>query len=531
MVSEVVKRTGLTREQIEARMATLSPAKALEVERLLSLLPPSPPSFADYAQSTFSFRLHAWQVQLCNRLSKLKNQTGQRLMIHKPPQHGGSVLIQRLIAYLIGCEPEMRVALACYNITHAAGFGEMVRSLMQEPEFVQQFGPGAALDRSDPSSEKFRTVARAKMMDAQYSFMALGLLSGFTGKGADFLAVDDPYASDDDARSEAINERVWRWWTRTAGVRINDETNVVVMFHRYHEDDFAGRLLAQGGWEYWRFPAVMDENEDGSDRTGRAVGEVLSPIRSREFLQSIEDKEPQVYIGQFQGRPRPPEGAFFHRDWLKVIPVGEIPRVGKWVRFWDLATKADARGDFTAGALVGLGPDQTVYVRDVVRFRAEWPEACATIVNVTEQDRHLCEHLGASYAVGVEKVAWQRSMIADLFTTAVFQRVQLEPVPPDGDKKERASGWAAKARHDKLRLAANSQWNQEFITEAVCFDGYGLTHDDQIDAVSGAYKLVWMLQGMKPDEQVSPIENTSARYFERLSELADEQLELDQAAF
>lgn len=376
---------------------------------------------------------------------------------------------------------------------------------MQSDEYKKAFSPDAFLERSDPGAEKFRTVARAAKQDAQYSFMALGLLSGFTGKGADLLIIDDPYASDDDARSEAINERVWRWWSNTAGVRINDDTNVVVMFHRYHEDDFAGRLLAQKGWEYWRFPAIAEaheHNDDGSDRTGRQPGEVLSPIRSLEFLKAIEDRDPMTWLGQFQGRPRPPEGAFIKREWLVTTP--NPPRCDLWIRFWDLASAVNKQGDYFAGALVGIAEDQTIVVRDVTRTRGEWPDVCELIATIAESDQKFALERGASYAIGVEKVAWQMAMIQDLERTRPFRTIPFWPIAPKGDKKERASGWVARARHGKLILG-QGHWNQDFIQECVAFDGLGLGHDDQVDAVSGAYSLIWQLRSLGEEPEPPPM--------------------------
>jgi predicted phage terminase large subunit-like protein len=414
-------------------------------------------------------------------------------------------------------DPGHRVGLACYNETHAQGFGAVLRNLMQTPEYRELFpDPGVRLPKT-AAQGAFSTVARAAQRDAQPSFLAMGLVSGFTGKGVDTLIIDDPYASAEEARSEAINDRVWRWWSQTAGVRIGEDANVVVMFHRYHEDDFAGRLLASGRWEYLRFPAIADENEDGSDPTGRVAGELLSPIRSLIWLREREAEDPQTFLGQFQGRPRPPEGAFFKRDWLLSVPAEEVPPIGLWVRFWDLATKADQTGDWTAGALVGVAADQTIYLRDVTRFREEWPDACETVVAVTASDSLWAQKVGVRYEVGLEKVAWMRPMIQDLFRKAIFGRVALHPIPAKGDKKERASGWAARARYDKFRIVQGAWDVRAFISEALAFDGLGLAHDDQIDAVSGAYELVWALRGgaRSEEKQVKP---GTFEYYQRLAE-------------
>jgi predicted phage terminase large subunit-like protein len=454
-------------------------------------------SLEDYVNQTVVWQLHSWQQIVCKRLERLTNETGARIVMHGPPQFGKSVITsQRLPAYVLGKNPLARVGLACYNITHATTFGETIKGLMQQPEYRELF-PDTVIPKVC-GSDAFRTEQRIQLRDGTYSFVAMGLQTGFVGKGfsaGDLLIVDDPYASPEDAISEAINEKTWRWWTQTAKVRIDPLANVVVFFNRYNENDFAGRLLAEGGWEYYRFPAIAD-GPDG-DPTGREIGDILSPIRTREYLEDIKDKDPQTFLGQFQGRPRPPEGAFLKREWL--VSETTPPRFKRVCRFWDLAASSKQSNDFYAGALVGVAEDHTVWLLDMCRIRGSWPEICQTIATISEDDLKRFHDIGTEYCAGVEKVAWMSHAIQDLFKLGIFGKVQLWDIQPDRDKKTRASGWAARAAHDKFRMVIDTRWNQDFINEAIAFDGLGLVHDDQCDAVSGAYSLLWTLAGeVKP---------------------------------
>jgi predicted phage terminase large subunit-like protein len=471
----------------------------------------------ELVRRTTSFRLHDWQRKhLVPLLESLLSEKGKRILVHGPPQFGKSILVsKRFPAWALGVDPNLRIVIAGYNVTHASAFCEVVRDVMHGKTYRELFPFDDCAIPKNASKEMFSTHSRAELRDGQESLTAVGLLSGFTGKGADILIIDDPYASPDDALSEAVNERVWRWWEELVKVRISDDTNVIVMFHRYHEDDFAGRLLAEGGWTYYRFPAIADENDDGSDPTGRMPGELLSEMRSREFLAQFEQKKPMVWLGQFQGTPRAAEGAFIRRQWLQEVAPQAVPPIKQWVRFWDLATKADQTGDFISGALLGVGPDQTIYLKDICRFRAEWPDAVDIITDVTMQDYRFCCELGADYQVGLEKVAWMRAMTQDLFSRPVFKSIQLTPLPPNGDKKERAAGWVARAKIDGFRIVKGS-WNDAFIQECIAFDGHGLTHDDQVDSVSGAYALTWHLRGDLINERREP-EVGSLEYYRRLA--------------
>jgi hypothetical protein len=226
----------------------LSPRDALqELVRRARLRRP-PPTFQEFLSATVEFEPHKWQTDhLCPILESLVYEKGKRFLVHGPPQYGKSILVsKRFPAWALGVNPKLRIILAGYNVTHATGFGEVIRDVMHGPVYREMFPSPDCQIPSVCSAEEFSTRARAGLNDGQASLTCVGLLTGFTGKGADILIIDDPYASPDDALSEAVNNRVWRWWDELAKVRITDETNVLVMFHRYHEDDLAGRLMAQG---------------------------------------------------------------------------------------------------------------------------------------------------------------------------------------------------------------------------------------------------------------------------------------------
>ncbi len=439
-------------------------------------------SFREFVESTVSFKLHSWQSDfLCPLLERMRTEKGLRIALHGPPQYGKSVITsQRLPAYLIGCDPSTRVGLACYNETHSTGFGQVVKDLMLGPEFVEAFPDAKARIDKDAPAARFATEARKAKADAQPSFLAMGLLSGFTGKGVDHLVVDDPYKSAEEAKSQTINEKVWRWWSQTAGPRIPDTANVVVMFHRYHEDDFAGRLLSEGGWEYYRFPAIADANEDGSDPTGRTVDELLSPMRSREWLEKQKARDIFTFLGQFQGTPRPEEGGFFNTGRFQYCDRSEVPLKLTKVRAWDLAATKGA-GDWTVGVLMGheLATDR-FFVLDVVRGRWATDERNKIIRETAERDGTDVKIHGPQDPAAAGKdaaLAFTRNLIGF--------KVKTEPV--SGAKHLRADPYSAQVNGGNVTLVRDT-WNVPFVNEHKAFIPLNTAGvDDQIDASSDSF--------------------------------------------
>ena len=63
------------------------------------------------------------------------------------------------------------------------------------------------------------------------------------GSGADEYLIDDPYGSMQDARSEVVRDGVWEWFNGTVYNRLQPGGAIILINHRMHEDDIAGRLI------------------------------------------------------------------------------------------------------------------------------------------------------------------------------------------------------------------------------------------------------------------------------------------------
>ncbi len=304
-------------------------------------------------------------------------------MFHGPPQHGKSFLVsQRFPAYCLGVKPTLRVRLACYNITHATRFSKVNMDIMRSPEFARLFpAPACRIPAVCPADE-WSTAARAVLLDANPSFKALGLGSGFVGMGVDCLIIDDPYKNRQEADSEKINANIWDWWESTVIPRMNPDTNVVVMFHRWREGDFAGRLLEQGGWEYYRYAAIGDGDNDPMNRP---VDTSLSPRYPVPYLRAIEAKDPMTFVGLYQGKPTADQGNRFKVDmFCPPNEKGEYRADKFWsidtllsqpIReayfAWDTAAKTKARNDYTAGGILAQAADGYLYLLPVFLDKRE----------------------------------------------------------------------------------------------------------------------------------------------------------------
>lgn len=435
-----------------------------------------PPSLAALVEATTQLTLEPWQQIVCRRLEHLVSQTGQRLLIHGPPQYGKSLIIsQRFPAYALGIKPVHRLRVACYNVTHAERFSKVNLDLLRDPAYAALFpDPGVRVPKIAPV-EEWSTAARAAKRDANPSFKALGLGTGFTGLGVDILIIDDPYKNAQEARSEAINARLWEWWTQVVLSRLNPQTNIVVMFHRWWENDFAGRLIAQGGWEQLRFPAIADGKPD--DPTGRVAGEVLSPRYPRAYLDDLRRTMGTAFEALYQGMPFPAGGSLFKAGkvgFLDAVPAQVVARV----RRWDIAATVNA-GDHSCGVLLARLLDGRTLVEDVVRGQWGPDERNSIIRETAERDarRGPVTHV-LPQEPGAAGVDLAQAFVRLLSGFSVLTERET------GSKEVRADPWASQWNAGNVVLL-RAAWNEAYLTEHYAFPQG--TFDDQVDGSSGAF--------------------------------------------
>jgi predicted phage terminase large subunit-like protein len=443
----------------------------LERRRRVSALPHEPGGdLAAYVESTTPLRLEPWQRILTARLGQLRHQTGQRLLIHGPPQFGKSIIIsQRFPAWLLGKAPLRRVRIACYNVSHAIRFSGVCLDLLRETARGDAVPPAVA------SKDEWSTRARMGLRDANPSMTALGLGTGFTGLGVDDLIIDDPYKNAQEARSPAHTVMLHDWWQQVVLSRLNPSANVVVMFHRWWEGDFAGWLIEQGGWEVLRFPALADGGPD--DPTGRAPGEPLSPRFDAAFLADKRSKMGTAFEAMYQGTPYPAEGAMFKAGKAQFVDVA--PAEAQWVRRWDVGATAGA-GDYTVGVLMWRTDAGRYGIADVERGQWDTDDRDAKIRETAETDRSAGRHV--LHLLPQDPGAAGKSQA--LAFTRLLDGFWVDTEIETGDKVTRADPLSSQWNAGNVDMV-RAHWNKAFLDELLAFPRG--RNDDQVDGGSGAY--------------------------------------------
>lgn len=181
-----------------------------------------------------------------------------------------------------------------------------------------------------------------------------------------------------------------------------------------------------------------------------------------------------------------PSGNVFKREWFQVVESAPDGLV--WVRYWDLAASTKTTADYTASVAVAMAADGTVFLRDMIRGRWEWPDQERIMVS-TMLAEPATEH-------GIEKAMHGLAAVQTLSRRRELAHVAIRSIDVDRDKLSRALPLSARAEQGKVALVAGP-WNMAFINELCMFSGDGTTHDDQVDTAAGGLAMIARPQGVE----------------------------------
>lgn len=400
------------------------------------------------------------------------------LIVEMPPRHGKSELISKHVpAWYLGLKPQDRVILASYEAGFARGWGRRSRDLLAS--YGHLFGVTVREDVF--AQDEWELTAGGGMITA-------GVGGAVTGRGGNLIIVDDPVKNAEEALSEAQRAKVWDWWQSTLYTRLEPNGVMIIMQTRWHQDDLAGKALAESGvdWRRVSLPALAELD----DPLGRAPNEALWPARysAKELLQTKEAIGAHWWAAQYQQQPVPIGNTLYQRAWagswslkngvLTLARAGEaqpryVPLAG-CVKFgmMDLAASTKQTADYTVLSSWLMTPARDLILLDVDRKRLTAPEQIPMI-------RKALETWRLSF-VGIESTAYQLSLVQH----ALAAGLPVKAIRADRDKLARALTGSAYMESGKLFFPKWTNWLPDFEAELYAFPT--AAHDDQTDTVGMA---------------------------------------------
>lgn len=453
-------------------------------------------TFTGFFSATTPFNpepMQAHMGELIERIT-LQHETGVRELIHKPPQHGGSIAItQEFIPFYLGHNPTARVRLLTYNITHSEHFSDTIIRIMQSPEYKKIFPNPDCWIPDRVRAGEWSTNARARINDSQHSFMALGLQTGFVGSGGDLILVDDAYANDKDPFSEIINLGLRKTFNEVILTRANPETNIVVMAHSWNQKDLRAWLLEQGGWNDTRYAAICDS---GDDPLKRQIGESLSDRYPIEYLLKLKDGgkdekgKPIQGMGSsafnslYQGNGMSRDGSKYKLEWFDFVEDFRRMEDSLFFLYCDPASSAEPTADRTAISLLYKRPDGTY-----TWIKSWWGRF--TPSGTTNFVKNICKEVTERYGMIAPIIPYieEPPGAGNVYTDSIISACAQYGMRSDRvskDKITRALPLIACMEVGNINILKTAL-EQEMIDEILGFPNS--KHDDLNDSITGAMNM------------------------------------------
>jgi predicted phage terminase large subunit-like protein len=399
-----------------------------------------------------------------------------RLIVNLPPRSAKSTIASvALPAFLLGRDPTLRIIVVSYNQQLSDFFGRQTRQVMQS-EWYRQLFPSTRLP-SRAAEAMFYTTAGGYRL-------ATSTGGTLTGRGGDFIIVDDPLKGPD-VHSEAAREALVEWAMNTLFTRLDDKSRggIILVQQRQHEDDLSGYLLRSKDWLHLNLPAIAESDEHIllSKSPLRIyhwrVGDVLDP--EREPLAVLERLTTEMgareFAAQYQQAPVPPDGDVIKIGWFPTYD--DVPNEGETIFSIDTAYKTGARNDWSVISQWRVCANR-YYLLNVWRRRVEYPVLKQTVIDLARQMR--------PDAILIEDKASGTGLIQDLRAEA--EGFPVIPYDPGAyDKQTRIHVQSSKIEGGLVLLPPEAPWLDEFLNEVRRFPNGA--HDDQIDTM--AQLLAW----------------------------------------
>lgn len=451
-------------------MPTLAEVRAALARR--SLL-----RFTEYTNPLYRRAQH--HEQIAAKLEAVERGEIDRLMIFMPPRHGKSELAsKRFPAWCLGRKPERQIIAASYNSDLANDFGRNVRNLVAEPEFQQVF-PGVALAPDSQAANRMNTNLGG-------AYVAAGVGTAVTGRGAHIALIDDPFKDREEADSERRRDVVWDWYRSTLYTRLMPGGAVVIIATRWHEGDLAGRLLEQerDQWDVLELPAL--------NKAGEALWPEWYPVDTLERIKATIG--PREWSALYQQQPQPDAGTYFIRDWFDGRRWRDLPAHLHLYGTSDYATK-DGSGDYTVHHVWGVDPQGDLYLVD--RWRGQttsdvWIERLCDLIALHKPLAWFCE-AGPIWRA-VEPAVMRRFRERNVYC-------RLESMASVHDKPTSARGFQARAARKCVWLPDTPE-GEAVLDELLRFPAG--KYDDEVDCVVAETMIAMRDGSRKRADEIRP---------------------------
>ena len=392
----------------------------------------------------------------------------KRLIINMPPRHTKSEFASYLLpAWMVGREPKLKIIQATHTGELAIRFGRKAKNLIDSEDYGKIFK--TRLQEDSKAAGRWETAQGGE-------YFAAGVGGAITGRGADLLIIDDPH-SEQDALSPTALESAYEWYTSGPRQRLQPGGKIVLVMTRWSNKDLTGKLIHNqkepkaDQWHVVEFPAIMDH--------GSRPKPVWPEYWDLEELEKVQATLPvSKWNAQWMQNPTAEEGAILKREWWKVYPHDEPPRLHHIIQSYDTAFLKKETADYSAITTWGVFyPNEdsaaNLILLDAVKGRYEFPEL-----------KRVAKEL---YDYWSPETVIIESKASGLPLTYELRQMNIPVVnftPSKGNDKHSRVNAVAPLFESGMIWCPDEKFAEDVIEECAAFP-YG-DHDDLVDSTTQA---------------------------------------------
>ena len=469
---------------------------------------------------------------ICRRLERFVQQVAERksprLLLMCPPRMGKSEIGSRhLPAWVLGQFPDWEIIATSHTSSLTLSFSRYIRDLMRDPAYHAVFDNGR-LDPSSQSIENWNTTSGG-------GYLAAGVGTGITGRGAHILLLDDLVKDIEAADSPTISDNTWEWYGSTAYTRLAPGGGVLGIMTWWSDTDWAGRIqetMKSGDgdmFEIVKYPAINEEGDEYilPDDTIRQFSKLDDPpppssILTRHHNTAVHparyDTEAMLRIkrnlvatGQkrvwqalYQQNPTPDDGLFFTKEMFRLTPTIPARARCKVYQAWDFAISEGKESDYTVGSTLFQDEDDNLYVADIRRFRSSDSNYIIDMILDYAQEY---QHKNSLPSLGFEDGQIWKTMEAQFTKRCAERRIypSYEVLKPLTDKMVRAHPLRGRMQTGKIWFNPQAPYYHDLFSEMTRFPAG--KHDDQIDSLAWCVRLTLGQSAPRPLNQPKKIKS------------------------
>lgn len=423
--------------------------------------------------------------------------------------HNSEIGSRHFPPWVLGHHPDWEIIAASHTASLTLSFSRYIRDVMRDPGYTAVF-PTSRLDPSSQSIENWNLTNGG-------GYLAAGVGTGITGRGAHILLLDDLVKDIEAADSQTITDNTWEWYGSTAYTRLAPGGGVLGIMTWWSEQDWAGRIQetmksGEGDvFEIVKYPAINEDGDEyivpGKDgdydhivqlpagspvpedaRMTRRHNTAVHPARyDTEAMLRIKRNlfatgQKRVWYALYQQDPLPDEGILFTKEMLRY---GNYQRRSDWRAYqaWDFSITEKRMSDWISCTTGYVTPEDDIIIADVLRFKVDEDGMSLVEAMIDQYVAHECSEIGFE-----DGQIWKS--IKTLFKKRCRERKvypSYKVLAPITDKVVRSGPLRGRMQMGKVFIQKNRPWNEAFIKELTHFPGG--KHDDMVDSTAWMVRL------------------------------------------